>query len=190
MSPQMSLPELQAACEAGLADLPIPHPFSVEQLRRNMEEKRGRAIIFQPIPEEIATLDTACGLRIGTDEFDILLYRERPSAYLTEHVQLHELAHVWFNHGTELNAEQLASLVPVFDSTLVDRVLTGDNASVQARRYHDTDQEKIAELAASFIPRMAREVESDDMLGRLGDTLSRPAGGRRARHRFNPFRRS
>lgn len=174
----MSLSELQARCEAGLADMPIPRPFSIDQLRRNMEEARGTAIIFHPIPDELVTLTTACGLRIGTDDFDVILFRERPTEYQTAHVQLHELAHVWLRHGTRLQAEDLAELMPVFETDLIRRALGENTASVQARANYRSDEEKIAELAASLIPRMAREAASDDMLGRLGETLAHPAGGR------------
>ncbi|MFI9052492.1 toxin [Streptomyces sp. NPDC053427] len=185
----MSLRELKRRCEEGLEDLPIPYPFSIEQLRLNMEEARGTSIIFHPIPEYLVSLKTACGLRIGTDDFDVILHRERPTEYQTEHIQLHELTHVWLRHGTKLDAEALAELVPVFQTDLIQRVLEG-GATVQARANYRTDEEKIAELAASLIPRMARDVPSDDMLGRLGDTLSRPSGGRELRRFANLFRRS
>ncbi|MFF4276225.1 toxin [Streptomyces sp. NPDC001536] len=173
----MSLRELKEQCEAGLSDLPIPHPFSVEQLRKNMEEARGISLIFHEIPEHLATTKTACGLRIATPEFEILLYRRRPTDYQTEHVKLHELMHSWFRHGTNLDPAALRELVPVFDTDLVERVVPAA-ATVQARANYNTKEERIAELGASMVPHMARSVTSDDMLGRLGDTLSHPVGGR------------
>jgi hypothetical protein len=186
----MSLRELQDQCEAGLADLPIPHPFSIEQLRINMEEARGRTIVLHPIPEKLVTAETACGLRIKAPEFSVVLYRQRPTAYKTDHVKLHELTHEWFDHGTNLSPDRLQALMPVFDTDLIERVTAGE-VTVQARANFDTDEEKIAELGASLIPRMAREMAGDDMLTRLGDTLSRPAGRRATRRRFHiPFRRS
>lgn len=186
----MSLRELKEQCETGLADLPIPHPFSVEQLRKNMEEARGISLLFHEIPEELATAQTACGLRIATPDFEILLYRKRPTDYQTEHVKLHELMHSWFRHGTNLDAAALSKLVPVFQPDLIERLIP-EGATVQARANYDTTEEQIAELGASMVPHMARSVASDDMLGRLGDTLSRPVGGRRLLRSFRfPFRRS
>ncbi|MFG2141926.1 toxin [Streptomyces sp. NPDC048650] len=190
-SSEPSLSEVQKRCKTGLADLPIPNPFSVEQLRINMEKARGRRIIMQPIPDSMITVRTACGLRIKDTDFSIVLYRQRPSAYLTEHVMLHELVHEWFDHGTQLGPDELKALLPVFGPDLIKRVASGQ-ATVQARANYRTVEEKIAELGASLIPRMARDVPSDDMLGRLDDTLSRPAGGsyRPGRRLRNLFRRS
>jgi hypothetical protein len=187
----MSLRELQQQCEEGLADLPIPAPFTIDALVANMEEARGRTILLKELPEELVRPNTACGLRIKTAEFSIVLYRRRPTKYQTDHVILHELCHEWFDHGTTLGPDELQELLPVFDSTLIQRVMQGE-VTIQARANYAREEEKIAELGASLIPRMARAVSSDDMLGRLGDTLSRPAGGRRPRRRrfFNPFRRS
>ncbi|MFE0058728.1 toxin [Streptomyces sp. NPDC059003] len=191
-SSEPSLGEVQERCREGLADLPIPNPFSVEQLRINMEKARGRRIIMQPIPDSLMTASAACGLRIKDTHFSVVLYRERPSAYLTEHVMLHELVHEWLDHGTQLDADELKALIPVFGPDLIKRVMVGE-ATVQARANYRTVEEKIAEFGASLIPRMARDVPSDDMRGRLDDTLSRPAGGSgyRPRRRLrNLFRRS
>ncbi|WP_370418931.1 toxin [Streptomyces sp. QH1-20] len=191
-SSEPSLSEVQERCRTGLEDLPIPNPFSVEQLRINMEKARGRRIIMQPIPDSLITARTACGLRIKDTHVSVVLYRERPSAYLTEHVMLHELVHEWLDHGTQLGHDELKALLPVFGPGLIKRVMAGE-ATVQARANYRTVEEKIAELGASLIPRMARDVPSDDMLGRLDDTLSRPAGGnsyRLGRRLRNLFRRS
>ncbi|WP_433860114.1 toxin [Streptomyces kronopolitis] len=179
----MSLRELTEQCEAGLVGLRIPHPFSVEQLRKNMEEDRGVSLIFHEIPEQLVTAKTACGLRIATPEFEILLHRNRPTRYQTEHVKLHELMHSWFRHGTHLDASALAELLPVFGADLVGRVIPA-GATVQARANYNTTEERIAELGASIVPHLARSVTSDDMLARLGDTLSHPAGGRGLRSRI------
>lgn len=186
----MSLRELQHRCEDGLSDLPLPNPFTIDGLRQNMERARGRTIILYPIPADLVTFDTPCGVRIRLDDYSVLFYRERPTEYQTEHVQLHELTHEWFDHGTNLGPEQIQALMPLFDSDLIARV-TGGQATVQARASYNTDEEKIAEFGASLIPRMARDLASDDMLGRLGADLARPSGSRGTRRRFtNPFRRS
>lgn len=185
----MSLRELQQLVEDGLSDLPIPAPFSVDALVANMEEATGRTLLLKEVPETLVRLNTACGLRIKTPDYSIILYRRRPTQYQTDHVILHELSHEWFDHGTTLSPDQLSALMPVLDASLISRVTRGE-VTVQARANYDQEEEKVAEFGASLIPRMARAVSSDDMLGRLGDTLSRPMGGKRPnRRRFNPFRR-
>lgn len=186
----MSLRELQQQCEAGLSDLPLPYPFTIDGLRQNMEKAHGRKIILYPIPVNLVTLDVPCGVRIRLDDYSVVFYRERPTKYKTEHVQLHELTHDWFNHGTNLSPEQIEALMPLFDNDLIERI-SGGQATIQARANYDTDEEKIAEFGASLIPRMAREMASDDMLGRLGSDLTRPSSSRKTGRRIiNPFRRS
>ncbi|WP_327310864.1 toxin [Streptomyces sp. NBC_01243] len=200
----MSLRELRKECEAGLADLPIPTPFSVDALVANMEAARGRTIVLHEMPDRLARVNAACGLRLKTGGTSFVLYRRRPTAYQTQHVILHELCHEWFDHGTSLDPEQLRRLLPVFDTSLITRVLgTGSppsppspsppspvvatiadalrsgDGTVQARAQYDTHDERMAEFGASLIPRMAMEVTSDDMVGRLANSLSRPVANRR-----------
>ncbi|MFI5768821.1 toxin [Streptomyces sp. NPDC051658] len=197
----MSLRELRKECEAGLADLPIPAPFSIDALVANMEAARGRTIVLHEMPDRLARVNAACGLRLKTGGTSFVLYRRRPTAYQTQHVILHELCHEWFDHGTSLDPEQLRRLLPVFDTSLIARVLrtepppspappppvvaeiadalrSGDG-TVQARAQYDTHDERMAEFGASLIPRMAMDVTSDDMVGRLANSLSRPVANRR-----------
>ncbi|MET9359693.1 toxin [Streptomyces sp. NPDC006632] len=207
----MSMRELRKECEAGLADLPIPAPFSIPALVANMEEARGRTIVLHELPDRLARVNAACGLRLKSGGTSFVLYRRRPTAYQTQHVILHELCHEWFDHGTTLSAAQLRHLLPVFNTSLIKRVLTTDEPDrradpaaapvpdttaagdlppavteafrsggpIQARAQYDTHDERIAEFGASLIPRLARDVTSDDMVGRLANSLSRPVAHRR-----------
>ncbi|MFE4856249.1 toxin [Streptomyces sp. NPDC056670] len=207
----MSMRELRKECEAGLADLPIPAPFSIPGLVANMEEARGRTIVLHELPDRLARVNAACGLRLKSGGTSFVLYRRRPTAYQTQHVILHELCHEWFDHGTTLNADQLRQLLPLFNTSLIKRVLDSDEPAarpgppeapappeeepaglppavtealrsggpIQARAQYDTHDERIAEFGASLIPRMARDVTSDDMVGRLANSLSRPVAHRR-----------
>jgi hypothetical protein len=174
----MSMRELRKECEAGLADLPIPAPFSIAGLVTNMEAARGRTIALHELPDRLARVNSACGLRLKSRDTSFVLYRRRPTAYQTEHVILHELCHEWFDHGTTLDAVQLRLLLPVFDTSLINRVLAS-GGTIQARAQYDTHDERMAEFGASLIPRMARDVTSDDMVGRLANSLSRPVANRR-----------
>lgn len=173
-----SMRELRKECEESLAGLPLPAPFSVEGLVSAMEEARGRRIVLRELPERLVRPGGACGLRLATPGVSLVLYRRRPTPYQTQHVVLHELCHEWFDHGASPDAEQLARLLPVFDSDLVRRVL-GAGGSVQTRAQYDTHDERMAELGASLVPRMARDAGSDDMVGRLASSLARPVAHRR-----------
>ncbi|AXG79159.1 toxin [Streptomyces paludis] len=191
----MSLRELRRECEAGLADLPLPTPFSVAGLVANMEAARGRTIVLHELPDQLARVNAACGLRLASGSTSLVLYRRRPTAYQTQHVILHELCHEWFDHGTTLDAEQLSRLLPVFDPSLIGRMLSTDPAqpanaaepanpanrptTIQARAQYDTHDERVAEFGASLIPQMVRDMSTDDMVGRLANSLSRPVARRR-----------
>ncbi|MGS2588958.1 toxin [Streptomyces hebeiensis] len=208
----MSMRELRKECEAGLADLPIPAPFSIPALVANMEAARGRTISLHELPDRLARVNAACGLRLKAGDTSFVLYRRRPTAYQTQHVILHELCHEWFDHGTTLDADQLRRLLPVFDTSLITRVLSTDASDaagadaaaargapgsdgfppavaealrsggpIQARAQYDTHDERVAEFGASLIARMATDVTSDDMMGRLANSLSRPVAHRRRR---------
>lgn len=175
----MSLRALRKECEAQLAGLPIPVPFSLPGLVANMEAARGRTIVLHEMPDRLARVNAACGLRLASGATSFVLYRRRPTAYRTQHVILHELCHEWFDHGTTLDADRLRELLPVFDTSLITRVMAAGafregGGTVQARAQYDTHDERMAELGASLIPRLARDMTSDDMVGRLTNSLSRP----------------
>ncbi|MBW3705996.1 toxin, partial [Streptomyces griseus] len=182
----MSLRKLRKECAAGLADLPIPVPFTLDQLVANMEEASGRTIRLHEMPDRLARVNAACGLRLKAGGTSLVLYRRRPTAYQTQHVILHELCHEWFDHGTTLDAEQLRTLLPVFDTSLIARMISpaaarsfaSGGGTVQARAQYDTHDERMAEFGASLIPRMARDLTTDDMVGRLDNSLSRPVAHR------------
>ncbi|MBT2895006.1 toxin, partial [Streptomyces sp. McG2] len=162
----MSLRALRKECEDGLADLPIPSPFGIAGLVANMEAARGRTIVLHEIPDHLTRVHSACGLRLKTPATSFVLYRRRPTAYQTQHVILHELCHEWFDHGTTLDAEQLRSLLPVFDTSLIARMISpaaadsfaSGGGTVQARAQYATHDERMAEFGASLIPRMARNL--------------------------------
>ncbi|MEE1795222.1 toxin [Streptomyces sp. BE308] len=183
----MSLRKLRKECEAGLADLPLPTPFSLPGLVANMEAARGRTIRLHELPDRLARVNAACGLRLKAGTTSFVLYRRRPTAYQTQHVILHELCHEWFDHGTTLSADQLRTLLPVFDTSLISRMVSptvaeafgAEDSTVQARAQYDTHDERMAEFGASLIPRMARDMTTDDMVGRLANSLSRPVAHRR-----------
>lgn len=97
-----------------------------------MEAARGRTIVLRELPDHLARVNAACGLRLTSGGTSVVLYRRRPTAYQTQHVILHELCHEWFDHGTTLDAAQLRRLLTVFDTSLISRVLDS-GATVQAR---------------------------------------------------------
>ncbi len=161
-------------CEKLLADLPVPTPFSVEALVRNMEHALKRQIRLVPFDDPDGGLGTACGLRVRTPEFTVVLYRRRSSRNQTEHIILHELAHEWLDHGSTLTDEEVERYVPEHIREEVLRRFPV--ALVQGRVNYDSPEEQQAELSASLIKRSARRqpLAGDDMVSLLESSLSHP----------------
>lgn len=161
-------------CQILIADLPVPAPFSVEALVRNMEGVLGRQIRLVPLDDTDGGLGTACGLRVKAPEFTIILYRRRSSRNQTEHIILHELAHEWLNHGTSLTDAEIERYVP---ERIRQEVLRRfPSAVVQGRVDFGSPEEKQAELSASLIKRLARRQSftGDDMVSLLEHSLAHP----------------
>lgn len=168
---------LRKECERLLADLPLPEPFDIESLVRNMQDALGRQIVLIPLADHEAGPSTACGLRVKTPELTFVLYRQRASRHNTDHVILHELSHEWFDHGTTLTREQIERFVPArIRQTVLERF---PGALVQGRANYDTPEEQQAELSAYLIKRSVRrrqpvDAGGDDMVTLLEHSLSHP----------------
>ncbi|MFD5768917.1 hypothetical protein ACFWIN_24265 [Streptomyces sp. NPDC127049] len=169
-------------CERLLEDLPIPSPFSVEALVRNIEEVRGRQIRLVPLDDPDGGLGTACGLRVKAPGFTLILYRRRSSRNQTEHIILHELSHEWLDHGTSLTDEQVQQYVPTRIREEVLRRFPG--TLVQGRVDFSSPEEKQAEISASLIKSLARRqsVMGDDMVSLLERSLAHPVAPPQRRH--------
>ncbi|MDJ0372496.1 hypothetical protein QMK19_23220 [Streptomyces sp. H10-C2] len=166
-----------------LAGLPLPDPFTIDGLVANMAAISGRRIELVEITDRDTDLRTACGLRARTADTTFILHRQRPTEHQTQHTQLHELAHEWFSHGTNLSAAELRALVPAhLRDGLIQRL--GPDAVIQARARYDTVDERDAELSASLIARAARQGVSggQDLVSLLETSLSHPIAPLRRRH--------
>lgn len=168
-------------CERLLAGLPIPAPFSIEALVRNMEQALGRQIRLVPLDDPDGGLGTACGLRVKTPEFTLILYRRRSSRNQTEHIILHELAHEWLDHGTTLTCAEIERYVP--ERIRQEVIRRFPSTLVQGRVDFDSPEEKQAELSASLIKRSARRqsIAGDDCLSLLESSLAHPVAPPRRR---------
>ncbi len=54
--------------------------------------------------------------------------------------------------------------------------MLASGTTVQARAQYDTHDERVAEFGASLIPRMARDVSGDDVVGAAGRLAVTPGG--------------
>ncbi|MEU6663795.1 hypothetical protein [Streptomyces sp. NPDC046821] len=173
-------------CEILIADLPIPSPFSVEALIRNMEGALGRRITLIPMDFD-GGLGTACGLRVKTQDATMILYQRRPTRNQTVHVILHEAMHEWLDHGTSLTAAEIGEYVP---EEVREKVLARFPwVSIQGRVNFNKREEKQVEVSASLVKRTAyrQSLLGDDMVSLLENSLSHPVAppGRRRSLRIN-----
>ncbi|MDH6134293.1 hypothetical protein P3T37_003695 [Kitasatospora sp. MAA4] len=139
---------LRRRCEAVLQAFgPIPS-FSVETVCTRLSALRGRPLHLLPLPEGAAAAG-ACGLWLATDAQDYIFFEQQTSRPHQEHIVLHEIGHMLFDHpGLEL----LDGLLPS------DRLGSPELARrLLARTDYTTRQEQEAEMLASLIRTVATE---------------------------------
>ncbi len=134
--------QLRRTCEAVVAGLPLPAPFSVDALCERIGAERDRPIRRLPMDLPDAA---PFGLLVSVDDADYVIYEQRTTRLHRDHILLHELAHVLLRHeATPVLADEAAQLLlPHLDPALVRRML--------ARTHYSAVEEQQAELVASLI---------------------------------------
>ncbi|WP_156178855.1 hypothetical protein [Saccharothrix sp. ST-888] len=140
---------------------PIP-AFSVERICAHLSELRGRPLHLLPLPDG-ASAAGACGLWLATEEGDYVFFEQQTSRPHQEHIVLHEIGHMLFDHPT---LELPGAVVPSarlgdLDLTLVRHLL--------ARTDYTTRQEQEAEMLASLIRTVAARAEDPRPSGSSGE---------------------
>ena len=175
----MSLATLRRRCEARLAELDLPVPFDVGALCRALETRRGRPIVLCPV----ATGAGPCGLWADTPTADLIFYERDTTPLHREHIIVHELCHLLWEHRppplSEADVRQL--LFPDLQPALVRSVLQ--------RASYSRDEEREAELLSTLILEQAgraavpgtpvTERQRPGPLGRLETVLEDGGEGRR-----------
>ncbi|UGY91497.1 toxin [Streptomyces gobiensis] len=172
---------LRRECRRHLAEMPLPDPFSLPAFVRAIEEIRGRRILLLEMPDFLTSHDSACGLwvKLSAPAVDLVFYVKGTTAYHQEKIVLHELAHVWCDDGNAFDIDQFGAMFPLFGPKLVKKLV--GNAQVRGRTSYDTRPERRAEILADLIHHAGQGLtgRTDDALGRLEDSLSRPVARRR-----------
>ncbi|MCX5418140.1 hypothetical protein [Streptomyces sp. NBC_00078] len=154
--------QLRRRCQALIDQLDLPHTLSVEALCRHVAVRRARPLRLHPLPSEAAA-QGACGLWLATDAEDHIFYERRTAPLHQEHIVLHEIGHLLFDHHMVAldGAVGWDELLPDLDMRAVRRLLHRTN--------YATDEEQEAELLASLLgSRM-----NNPHRGRPGGTLGR-----------------
>nr|CAG34041.1 putative regulator component [Streptomyces ribosidificus]CAG34722.1 RacB protein [Streptomyces ribosidificus] len=139
---------LRRRCRPLLGQLALPHPFSIESLCAHVSANRRRPLHLHPLPLQAAVAG-ACGLWVATETDDHIFYEQRTARPHQEHIVLHEIGHMLFNHhavtdiATTPTAGTPGGLLGDLSPRLVRRILT--------RTDYSSHQEQEAEMLATLI---------------------------------------
>jgi hypothetical protein len=168
-------PRLRAECIAMVNRLDIPVPFRLQTFCDRLAAQRGRPILLKPVAFPSGS---PSGLCVSTRAADYIFFEAGTTALHQEHIVLHEIGHLLWNHQTALAAsdETIRMLFPALDSQVVVRMLKrGECAGV-------TEQQ--AEMVATVImQRVVRRLpgqvqpapgQDAETIARLSHTLEDP----------------
>jgi hypothetical protein len=148
-----------------LGTLDLPRPFSVEALCEHMGERRQRPVYLHPLPMQ-EVMEGAYGLWVGTGTDDHIFFEQRTSRLHREHIVLHEIGHMLFDHHPlDRDDGWTATLFPDLDPGMIHRLL--------ARTNYSTRQEQEAEMIASLMRTSVRSGAA----GRRNDVMARLEAG-------------
>ncbi|MEU7282065.1 hypothetical protein AB0A69_25305 [Streptomyces sp. NPDC045431] len=135
---------LRRRCRPLLGQLALPQPFSIESLCAHLSARRGRPLHLHALPLQAAAAG-ACGLWVATDTDDHIFYEQRTPRSHQEHIVLHEIGHMLFDHHAvaDVSAGAPGGLFDDLSPRLVRRIL--------ARTNYSTRQEQEAEMLATLI---------------------------------------
>lgn len=154
--------EILRRCRSAVGRLSLPSPFSVAELGQRLAQQRRRPLYVHPLPVEAAA-SGACGLWLATQADDHIFVEEGTSPPHREHIVLHEIGHMIFDHHPlEPGGDTavVAPFLPDLDARLVERLL--------ARARYSTRQEREAEILASLIQLEAARMQEGSQDGGPG----------------------
>ncbi|MFD7663873.1 hypothetical protein [Streptomyces sp. NPDC059788] len=137
--------QLRRRCQQKLDQFDLPRSFSMDALCDSVSRQRGRPLYLHPLPDQAAAAG-ACGLWLATATDDHIFFERHTVRLHQEHIVLHEIGHMLFDHhavDTRTGSAILPDLFLDLDPRLVRRLL--------ARTNYSTRQEQEAEMLASLI---------------------------------------
>jgi hypothetical protein len=129
-----------------VGSLTVPEPWDLTSFIDSVASKRGKPIRLMPHTGLFGS-GQPCGIWIGRNTDDIIVYDDTTSSYHVEHIVLHELGHLLLEHRSGPDSDpdtvSIHELLPDVDPATVLHVL--------GRTAYDNEQESQAELFASFL---------------------------------------
>lgn len=127
-------PQVRLRCQAAIASLAVPCPFSLEAFRTSLEGQRHR-----PLELAAAAMPPACtGLWIATERADYIFYEQDAAPDDQLKIIFHEIGHMALNHqGIPITSRVIALLFPHLDPCMVAAALAG---AVSSTVYSETEE--------------------------------------------------
>jgi len=137
------LTRLRAACEARLAQITVPDPFTLETFCQAVAEHRDRPVRLHSIA--LAAPAQPFALWVGTDDADHIVVDAAATGWHRDHLACHEIGHMLFDHTTDqaVTDQAAALLLPDLDPAMIRKVL--------GRHAYGTQQEREAEMTATVV---------------------------------------
>jgi len=157
--------QLRRRCEQRVRALAVPQPFDLVTFCAHVEKLRGRRLELKPMPGLSAA--APCGMWLSVSDVDYVLYEPNTSQLHSEHIILHELAHMLCDHRLGMDASVLRKLMPSISPAVVRRVL--------GRVNYATEQEQEAEMLASLIRVTAGMRAGREALSRITEVFGQHA---------------
>jgi hypothetical protein len=138
-------PQIKLRCQAVIALLAVPRPFSLETFRASLEGQRDRPLVLTATAMPAAY----AGLWISTERADYIFYEQDAAPDEQLQVILHEIGHMVMNHlGIPFTGRVIARLFPHLDPDMVAAALAG---SVSSTVYSETEELEADTFTTTFL---------------------------------------
>ncbi|MFI9401129.1 hypothetical protein [Nocardia sp. NPDC052316] len=143
------------------ASLDVPRPWHLQAFVDHVATLLGKPITLFPQPD-LTARGFPCGVVIERPDSFLVAYDAASSGYHTDHIVLHEIAHLLLDHAGYVSpSSRLRTLQQLFVEVDTDVVLR-----VLARTDYDDVLESQAELFASLVMSETDVPRSGSALGR------------------------
>ncbi|MCA6094063.1 ImmA/IrrE family metallo-endopeptidase [Streptomyces sp. SCA3-4] len=133
---------LRRQCEKVIGEIPLPEPFSAQELCTRLAAERSRPLHLLPLPTPTAP-GTPSGMWLATERADYVFYDEQTSPLHQEHIIMHEIGHMVCDHRSGIDDLRLYRHIDITDPQSIRQALP-------RLRYSD-QQEQEAEMIATLI---------------------------------------
>lgn len=168
---------LRRRCLAVIRSLEVPDPWDLREFLAGLERQRGRALVL--MPPMASSPGAPCGMCITTADTDYVFTVGSATPLHRDHIALHEIGHLLFEHQSALEQDRLADvtalLLPDLSSDLI-RSMLGRTA------YEAVEEQEAEYFATALLQQVGRrrpltapvDPAVADVVERLDGTWGRP----------------